>query len=344
MFQEEERDDKKDHSDDIAKLPEIERLFDELDKQREEGQKGAVGEKQKQQAIDEVVEETPEPEEDSEQAESEVEAGEEAEEEDFEEEPAAPEEKPKKKGWQVRDERYALRAKLKAQEEENARLRAAMEESINSEAFYYGKNVFSDLDRAKSIYKAALEDGDANAAVEAQVAITNAQYKVNKLEDWVNAQEQRKQYVSRAQPPIEQVNNASQDDATEAYQEVVSDWLQKHPYLKNDSRNYDPKLTKQVTEFADALDFKYSRNNQGHKIGMPSYFNEIDKHISSLRAQQSSKNLKSLPNVGSVKGSYAPKTKTADPATDFNELDLDIMEEWGIPAKKFAAYKKKHMQ
>jgi hypothetical protein len=197
------------------------------------------------------------------------------------------------------------------------RLEQMLKESLNSGTYHYGRNVYSELERAKEDKRRAIDEGDAEGLIEADVSINKALLAINELEKWGNESE-----VSNSSYEPEISNEV-------IYTEIANDWLDTHPYLQPHSRSYNPKVAEKVSEFVNYLDYNLQRNNESNAIFSEDYFNTIDNYIDSLRVSKkdNSKNIESLSNVSSVRNSSAyAKERPMSEEANLSKLELKIIE------------------
>lgn len=225
-------------------------------------------------------------------------------EQDNQEEEVAPKkEKKDDKLWKIKKDKYKILAEKDALEQENRQLKEMLNESLNSGAYHYARNAYTDLDKAKLSKKRAIEEGDVDALLEADIELTKAINAVNELEKWQHSES----YKSPPPPPKDNSNSLPYN---EIQQEILYDWLDNHDNLQPSSKNYDPELANKVIKFANKLDNYLNSNNQSGAIYSEEYFDAIDNYIESINSpppsppppNPSSAHLNS--HVGNVRNSY----------------------------------------
>jgi hypothetical protein len=200
----------------------------------------------------------------------------------------------------LRGEKYKILAEKEAISQENEHLKSLLNQSLTSGTYHYGKSAYADLERAKEYKKRAIEEGDIDALIEADITLTKALNTVNDLEKWASNEEYRVNNDRSSSPQNLQINQ-------EIQHEIASDWLDNHSYLQPNSRNYDPKLANQVAGFVNQLDTNLAQNNQTDAYFSEDYFNTIEKYIASVQngSPKNTRNLESASHVGGVRNSYA---------------------------------------
>jgi len=222
------------------------------------------------------------------------------------------ESKPRKKKdktlWKAQRQKYKALSERDELLEENKRLKEMLDESINSEAYHYSKNAYGDLERAKELKKRAIEEGDIDLVMDADIAMTKAVQNINELERWATSEEQK-----AAQNYKTTNNNAQQQEQAFGYkeQEMVRDWLDEHPYLEPTSEQYNPQLANKVANYAQTIENQLTANNRRDLLFSDEYFDAIDEYVGSLRKEESrSKKIDSVAPVGGVTKNYNSVTKS----------------------------------
>ena len=304
-----------------------------------------------QQALEEIErlknEEESSEEESNEEESSEEESSEEEsnEEESSEVNVKSSKEEPQKldKIWKIKRSRYKALAEKRAALEENARLKEMLAESLDSGTYHYGKTTHSELEKAKEFKKRAIEEGDVDALIEADMALSRAVNNVNELEKWQSSSAQNSS----------QVNNEPAPEAhDEIEQAIATDWLDNHTYLQPDSGEYNPELASEVSQFIKHLDGALVKNGQQDAYFSEEYFEEIDKYIVEVnnrihagnknKAQKNAKNLESAAHIGSVRNSYSSSPSSKTPSSRQLILSADekrMCANAGITEKDWLRYK-----
>ena len=187
-------------------------------------------------------------------------------------------ETPKKKDkklWKEIKRKYQVMAEKEALAKENAQLRQMLEESLSSGTYHYGKSAYAELERAKENKKRAIEEGNVDGLIEADLALTKAMNAINDLEKWA--------YTGNSKKPEtpQPINNNLEYGETET--EIIADWLEDHPYLQPTSSKYNATLAGQVADFVNRLDGTIARSGNKDAYFSDEYFGAIDNYITELR-------------------------------------------------------------
>lgn len=278
-----------------------------------------------------------------EQVEEQVEEQNEVEEEDQEAvldepEPPAEQEKKKTKLWKQKKQTYRLIEEKQVLQKEILHLKQMLDESLTSGTYHYGKSAYSDLERAKDSKKKAIENGDLDSLLEADIALTKAIHTINDLEKWAYSEGQRKS------APVQQ-NNYQEPEYSfnERDQEVAKDWLEDHEYLNPKSEKYDVNLASKVINFTNALDVNLQNQGRGSAIFSEQYFDTVDNYIATTRKESSknSKSSSSVAPVGAVRNSYTSSVGNKGNTTQIvlTPDEKRICSNMGVSEKEWLKYK-----
>lgn len=237
----------------------------------------------------------------------------------------------------LRGEKYKILAEKDAIIQENERLKSLLNQSLTSGTYHYGKSAYADLEKAKEYKKRAIEEGDIDALIDADITLNKALNTVNDLEKWASNEEYRVNNEKHNPSQNLQINQ-------EIQHEIASDWLDNHSYLQPNSRNYNPELANKVAGFVNQLDTNLAQNNQTDAYFSEDYFNAIEKYIASVRNEspKSNRNLESASHIGGVRNSYASSGngKSSSPTQMILTADEKRMcANAGISEKEWLKYK-----
>jgi mRNA-degrading endonuclease RelE of RelBE toxin-antitoxin system len=244
--------------------------------------------------------------------------------------------------WRLKRDKYRYLQEKQNLARENARLRQIAQESLSAGTYHYSKSAHADLEKAKDHYRRAVENGDVDGLIEANISLAKAQNAVIEAEKW-NSQQQQ---VSRQPQQNTQPNYADENISNdELYQEIASDWIRGHSYLRRDSKNYNPALHQQVSEFINRLDSEIASSGRNDVYFTPEYFNIIDQHIKSIR-QEATKNtvrtnIESSAHIGGVRKSTTANgvAKTTPKQMTLSADERRMAANAGISEKEWLKYK-----
>lgn len=212
-----------------------------------------------------------------------------------------------KKLWKEIKRKYQVMAEKEALAKENAQLRQMLEESLSSGTYHYGKSAYAELERAKENKKRAIEEGNVDGLIEADLALTKAMNAINDLEKWAYNGNTKK---SESAIPL---NNSLDYGETET--EIIADWLDDHPYLQPTNSKYNAPLASQVADFVNRLDNQIARSGQKEAYFSEEYFGAIDNYITELKKStgKAAKTVEQAAHVGGVRNSYgsSPTNKSS---------------------------------
>jgi hypothetical protein len=202
--------------------------------------------------------------------------------------------------WKVKKDKYRALAAKDALMQENSQLKQMLNESLNSGTYHYGKSAYADLEKAKESKKKAIEEGNIDALIESDIALTKALNTVSDLEKWAYNESQNKTKAEQYQE--EQPAN----NFTSVEHEIATDWLDNHSYLQPTAPDYNPKLATQVAGFINHLDANLAKNGQMDAYFSEPYFKTIESYITEIKnePQNTAKKIESVAHIGSVRNSY----------------------------------------
>lgn len=245
----------------------------------------------------------------------------------------------KDKFRKLQNDKHRLKAEKAAAEDRIRELENQLTQSLSAGTYYYGKTAYDELERAKEAQSRALDEGDKAALQKATEDMISAKITIKELEKWANES-------SKTSPP-HQVNSHYQahnqlpyqqpiDPDIQYKQEMVSDWLDSHPYINPESKKYNPNIATKVTRFIKNMDKEGT-----YAPYTPDYFDEIDDYIDRIKSRKSSA---TLPPVGGVRNSYAAKGVRSNssqeaPLTPEELAHIKSMASLGVTEESYRKYK-----
>jgi GTP cyclohydrolase I len=258
--------------------------------------------------------------------------------------------KKKKKLWQIKSQYYAEKTKRETLERQLRDLEAQkrvsddmLQESLRSGLDQLNKNVSAELNLAKEKYKKALLSTDADGVAEANVEIGLAAARLNDIRNWQN-----KNYYTPSQPPpappqyhpsynpyqdqyqgqyydpgsyqpqpYPQQQQHAQFEEASVLQEKGKDWVSEHPYLKTQSKQFDPILYKKVSNYIDKYNERLQQDGRLDEWFSDRYFRKIDNYIEKLKEtpDRIARNIESVSSVGGVRN-HSVSRKVNNELTD----------------------------
>jgi hypothetical protein len=292
---------------DTAGRAEIQEIIQEIERLKAGGAP-TVPETKEESAPEEKNEELEASSEDEEA--SEQEETEEDEEDEEEQEALAPQEKPKKldKIWKIKKGYYKEKAVNKALLEENGRLKEMVSQLETAGTYQYGRNIYTELERAKEQLQKAVDENNPKAFIEATANLTNAQYKVNDLER-LAAQIP----ISVPTPQIEQSYSVNQDYDSEIFNEAVTEFLGSHKELQQGSKFFNKALAESVVKYSKELDRQRSKAGlediyyTDDPEAIQDYIDLIEDHMAEYNSKiaKNKKTIEAASHVGGVRNSYS---------------------------------------
>ncbi len=256
-------------------------------------------------------------------------------------------EKPKKKNnplkarlEQVNHEKFQAIDALNRMQEENERLRQAANISTEAAVKHYLDTATMRLANARRSKADAYESGDTekilDADTEYQLAINEAQ----QAQQWKASQEYqanqaRQQQYQEPEVPL---------NPFQGKERVVSEWLSKNEWFDRDSENFDDALAAETEIYSARFNQNLINAGYGEQIGTPDYFNVINNHIASLKAQQQPTNRRNLNmsaprgSVSSVRGGGRAFQGAQNQNMQLSPAERDIARRMGVDDKTMWKY------
>jgi len=223
------------------------------------------------------------------------------------------------------DERRAKEAALREKEEairiaqqvyeENQRLKGTVDSNQNLMLDQVKRTIAQEIDQAKAKYKKAYEDGDSDALVEAQEALTNAKIKADRVNNFKPKPLQAQENVVQTSP------SAPKPD------ERAEDWQRANPWFGPDT---------EMTGFALAVHNKLI-NEEGVDPKSDEYYQRLNGRLRQVfpdkfeSAEPGDANRRPKSNVvASASRSTAPKKIT------LTASEVSIAKRLGIPLELYA--------
>jgi len=228
-------------------------------------------------------------------------------------------EEPKRKGkmpahtriQQIQREKYQALDELNRIREENEYLRRMAldlnykaEESGNAAMIHYDKSANLKLDQAKAKKAHAIENGDIQAQLDADVEIASATNELQQIRSWKAQQAleaQNRQLQQQQEAYYQQQQAPNQVDPADAY-----NWLENNPWFVPQNENYNPEMVEAVKSYSDQVENYLYRVGRPDLIMSKEYFQEIDNYVNSLQSSAR----RGL-NMKPVRGGVAPVRNSA---------------------------------
>lgn len=254
---------------------------------------------------------------------------------------------PKKpeKAWKEKKRRFKAQAETRVALEEkrlaleeNTRLKELLKQAEAAGTYQYGKNVYSELERAKQLQRKAIDEGDADGVIESGMNVSRALHNIMELEKW--------SAYENSQPQNQQGSNIQQQKQEEFEREIGAEWLSTHKELQPNSRYYNQELAEEVGEFIHALDSNIAKSGNTEVYFSDRYFDAIDDYIDDLkskrRTEKTQKNIGSISNVGSVRNSYSNSlhnTSSKPVQIKLSPLEKEMARNGGISEEEWSRRK-----
>lgn len=240
---------------------------------------------------------------------------------------------------QIQREKYQALDALNRMREENEHLKRLAtdlnykaEESDSAAMLHYDNSINRKLEQAKAKKLQAIENGDIQSQLDADVEIAEATSELQQIKSWKVKQELREQQKQHQeayyqQYPQQQQVNPSFDESS-AYK-----WLDENPWFVPQSEHYNPELVNAVSDYSEKVENYLYRAGRPDLIMSPEYFQEINNYVNHI--QSSGRNQLSMKpsraGVSPVRGGISQSQSREKHKLSSDEIDwarrLGISEE-----------------
>lgn len=176
---------------------------------------------------------------------------------------------------QLRREKYRAENEANLLRAENDRLKKLNDSSTQAAMVHYDSSVKLRLDRAKQVKALAIENGDVNAQVDADVEIGRIAAQMEQLEAYKSQESVRERQQAPEQEQYRQQQRAPQAQLNED----TESWLADNTWFVPNSPDFDQDMHQEVQAYAESLDRKLRRTGQEDKIMTREYFDEINNYV-----------------------------------------------------------------
>lgn len=250
----------------------------------------------------------------------------------------------------VQKERYRIA-------EENHQLRQYLDEAIkhtsqSSDAalLHMEQNQQLILNSALEVKRKALEEGDTDLALQADVEIGRSMAKLENLENYQKQkifEQQRQQALQEQlvqQQLLAQQQAAAQQFQAQALPEPVHAWLNENPWFLPNSPYYDPEKSQELQAFTKVLDKKMAREGRQNEYFSKEYFDKINNYIdenfgSRNRVPYRDTNRSAVSGVSRSSGSSQSKEKVT-----LSEDEKEMARAMGVREELWAQHKKNDLK
>lgn len=251
----------------------------------------------------------------------------------------------KKEKYESLEQKHMALDRVAQLERENEELRRTAEIASQAAMINHDERVKHRLERAKQLKGQAIESGDVQQQVDADLELSMAASELDRLNNWKATQTLQSQYPEPAREmPRPEVLNSRE----------IQHWYQKNPWANPDNDEFDKDLRYEAERAGDQLDNYLIQNGLQHQMYSREYFNEIDNYISQVKRQNPDyeepshishrraipmKNSRSP--VSSMRGVSSSGVPGASPRKTFtiSKEEMELSKQWGLDPKTYVAHR-----
>ena len=238
----------------------------------------------------------------------------------------------REKYYLEKKKRKSVLADRQKLEQENYQLKNALDGTIDSNTKLYARDLYNDLEKAKSLKKQALLGDDPDLLLEADEIHQKLLHKVNEFES----------YVSKNPPPENDTDDEKPTGPVEDYEEQIKltnaqEWLDEHPELVPDSGSFNPKIQKELGAFINKFDRELRKEGREDEILSQPYLDVLEEFVDSVKITKP-KDGYTTSNVGGVRNSFSNGSSGTIKVT-LTDFDKNYAKNLGITEKEYLKYK-----
>jgi hypothetical protein len=234
---------------------------------------------------------------------------------------------------QIQREKYQALDELNRTKSELDRVKKMAELTAEAASRHYDDNVLQRLERARQLKAQAIESGDVQAQVDADMEMASATNEFQNLNAW-----KAQQSFKIQNDYVPQYDDSAQKD----YE--AQKWVTENSWIHPDSEDYNEDLAEQVSLYCDAMDVNLYRSGYADKIRSPEYFHQINKHIYELTkkgyGQKRELAMRSTRSpVSPVRNSYSHQGERQGREIRLTNEEKDLARHLKVPEKVYLAKK-----
>lgn len=153
-------------------------------------------------------------------------------------------------------------------------------------ATHYDNAVHLKLDQAKEKKLKAIQEGDAEGLVQADLELAEAAAKIESLNSWKYQEDAKRQeeaaYYQQQMAAYQQQMAVEQSTPNPKINDETVYWLNHNPWYIPTNPAYNPDLAVEIGSFANALDQDLAQRGMGHAIMGREYYKAINKYVKDL--------------------------------------------------------------
>lgn len=254
---------------------------------------------------------------------------------------------------EIQREKYQALNELQRMRQENDELKRLtkdldrrVKDSIDVAGVFHNKSAQLQLDHAKAKKRKAMEDGDYDALVDADVEMAEAASVLQQAK----TEEARRSLEERARKEEEEYRLQQPQAPQGPDPEISNDWLRNNAnWFHPQGENYSKEMVDEAQNFSHQLENYYYRNGRPDLICSHDYFRELDNHLvkfyeQSTRTQQRGELVMnpSRSNVAPVRSGGNGQQGSKKP--DFTRREAELIKAWGIKPEDYAFHRDKEMR
>jgi hypothetical protein len=218
--------------------------------------------------------------------------------------------------------------------QENYELKNALGGTIDSNTELYARDLYNDLEKAKSLKKQALLGDDPDLLLDADEIHQRLLHKVNEFESHVS---RNSAYTNNIDDDDEKLTAPTEDYEEQIKLSNAQEWIDEHPELIPDSDTFNPKIQKELGVFIKKFDKELRKEGREDEILSQPYLDVLEEFVDSVKITKP-KDGYTTSNVGGVRNNFS-NGSTGTIKVTMSDFEKNYAKNLGITEKEYLKYK-----
>lgn len=242
----------------------------------------------------------------------------------------------------LRGEKYRILNEAKVLQEENEFLKNSNLNSHQTSLMHYDNFLNVMMNQAVENKKKAIENGDTDEIVKADVEMSRITARSEQLNDYKTQQVMQAQRVQ--QQMEQQYQQASQPEVPQVPFEV-QEWLINNKWYVPNTSEYHPQKAKMVMDYAQRLDVQMAREGRQNEYYTPDYFDRIDAFARNVDKSMNGRNISMKEPQRPLAPVQAGRTvRSAPKEPELSKTEKDYIKWMKIKEEDYKKHKKIQME
>ncbi len=219
-------------------------------------------------------------------------------------------EAPKQALWKIKKQKYDLIQKYSQLEAENAKLKAALQQSVYEGTVQYAHATQAKLQEAIHAKKKAVEESDTDGQIKADLELITAQKTLHDLQLWMENEKAKTPETKPESSP----NTAALPQVSPVHREMAQDWLDEHPDLQETHPSFNFEKARAVAGFVHDMDKWLTEHHYQDLLYTPEYFDNLNAFVKDVDQAIAGKKT-TTPQTSTPQPTASPKPALSTPTS-----------------------------